>query len=133
CAKVADFGLARSLSHSATGHTGALTPAFAPPEFFQGRTHRQSDQYALAVTYCLLRGGRLLFEGNAAQLMAGHLHQAPNLEMLPEEERAVLLRALAKNPEERWPDSQSFVHALEVVQPTVPVRPRAPRPLKRPF
>src|SRR5262249_2964757 len=36
--KVADFGLARLLQRSTTGHTGNLTPAYAAPEFFQNQT-----------------------------------------------------------------------------------------------
>ena len=112
CVKVADFGLARVLNYTVTGHTGSLTPSYAPPEFFDGKTHRHSDQYSLAVTYCMLRGGRLPFEGNAAQVMAGHLHRLPDLTMLPEEERLVVARALAKNPKQRWPSCGEFVSAL---------------------
>jgi serine/threonine protein kinase len=43
--KIADFGLARALEHSLTTHTGGMTPAYAAPEFFDGRTSRHSDQY----------------------------------------------------------------------------------------
>jgi serine/threonine protein kinase len=112
CVKVADFGLARFLKHTVTGHTGNLTPSYAAPEFFDGKTHRHSDQYSLAVTYCLLRGGRLPFEGNAAQMMVGHLHRSPDLTMLPDEERSVVARALAKNPAQRWLNCGAFVMAL---------------------
>ena len=75
--KVADFGLARILEHSQTGHTGGLTPSYAAPEFFDGKTSSQSDQYSLAVAYCHVRGGRLPFEGSLAEVMAGHVMQAP--------------------------------------------------------
>ena len=112
CVKVADFGLARVLSHTVTGHTGSLTLAFAAPEFFGGRTARQSDQYSLAVTYCQLRGGRLPFEGTPAQVVAGHLHKPPDLSMLPTEERPAVARALAKRPQNRWPGCREFVTAL---------------------
>src|SRR5262249_15192110 len=62
--KVGDFGLAKLLEHTATSATGgAMTVAYAPPEFVQGKVHRHSDQYALGVTYCELRGGRLPFGG----------------------------------------------------------------------
>jgi hypothetical protein len=107
--KVADFGLARVLTHTVTGHTGSLTPAYAAPEFFNGQTFRQSDQYSLAVTYCHLRGGRLPYTGTPAQIMAGHLLRPPDLTMLPENERPAVLRALAKRPEDRWPSSRAFV------------------------
>jgi hypothetical protein len=117
CVKVADFGLARVLSHTVTGHSGSMTPAYAAPEYFEGRTHRHSDQYSLAVAYCQLRGGRLPFEGNAAEVMAGHLHRPPDLTMLPEVERPVVARALAKNPAQRWPTCRTFVEELGKVMP----------------
>src|SRR5262249_43967587 len=46
--KVADFGLARVLEGVAASHSGALTPAYAAPELFEGRTTPWSDQYSLA-------------------------------------------------------------------------------------
>src|SRR5262249_34196790 len=52
CVKVGDFGLARLLQDEETGHSGSKTVAYAAPEFFDGRTAAQSDQYSLAVTYC---------------------------------------------------------------------------------
>ncbi len=110
--KVGDFGLARALAHSVTGHTGALTLAYAAPEFFEGQTTCQSDQYSLAVAYCQLRGGRLPFPGTVAQMVAGHLHRSPDLTMLPEEERPAVHRALSKTPRQRWPNCRAFVDAI---------------------
>ena len=91
--KVADFGLARILEHSQTGHTGSLTPSYAAPEFFDRKTSNQSDQYSLAVTYCHLRGGRLPFTGSFVEIMSGHVMRSPDLTMLPEAERPMVGRA----------------------------------------
>jgi WD40 repeat protein len=110
--KLADFGLARLLERQATSHTGAMTPAYAAPEFFKGQTTTQSDQYSLAVTYCQLRGGRLPFAGTPEEMMMGHSQGEPDLGMVPEAERPAVARALRKNPEERWPNSRAFVQAL---------------------
>jgi serine/threonine protein kinase len=110
--KVGDFGLARLLVHSITGHTGSLTVSYAAPEFFEGRTTRQSDQYSLAVTYCQMRGGKLPFEGSPAALVAAHLHRSPDLSMLPPEERPAVEKALAKRPADRWPSCRAFIEAL---------------------
>ena len=74
---MADFGLARVLENSTTGHTGSMTPSYAAPEFFDRKTSSQSDQYSLAITYCHLRGGRLPFEGHPAAVMAGHICASP--------------------------------------------------------
>jgi formylglycine-generating enzyme required for sulfatase activity len=110
--KVADFGLAKLLEQSVATNSGAMTPAFAAPEFVRGETSPRSDQYALAVSYCQLRGGRLPFVGNHAQVLAGHLMEPPDLSMLPEEERPAVARALSKQPDERWPSCHDFVRAL---------------------
>jgi hypothetical protein len=110
--KVADFGLVRIMEHTVSGHTGNLTVAYAAPEFFEGHTCQNSDQYCLAVTYCHMRGNRLPFTGTAAQMVHGHLHRQPDLSMLPEEERPAVARALSKNPQDRWPSCGAFVDAL---------------------
>jgi formylglycine-generating enzyme required for sulfatase activity len=111
--KVGDFGLLRSLRGSqSTRQTGGVTVAYASPEMFGGRISRHSDQYSLAVAWCELRGGRLPFDGDPMQLMAGHMMHEPDLSMLPEEERPALRRALSKQPEERWPSCAAFVEAL---------------------
>jgi hypothetical protein len=111
--KVGDLGLARRLERSVAPHTGSMTLAYAPPEFFQGQVAQTSDQYSLAVTYCLLRGGRLPFAGSPAQVVHGHLHRAPNLTMLPPPERPAVARALAKRPRDRWPSCARFAEAIE--------------------
>jgi serine/threonine protein kinase len=110
--KVADFGLARVLERSVASKSGGMTVAYAPPEFFRGQATRQSDQYSLSVSYCQLRTGTLPFRGTPLQMMAGHVEQPPSLISLPERERMVVARALAKRPGDRWPDCRSFVEEL---------------------
>lgn len=110
--KIADFGLAKLLEKTVATSSGSMTPAYAAPEFFKGEVHLRSDLYSLAVSWCEIRGGRLPFAGNFAELMAGHLQGAPDLTMLPEEEREVVARALDKDPEKRWASCKEFVEAL---------------------
>jgi serine/threonine protein kinase len=111
--KIADFGLAKFQEKSLATNSGAMTPAFAPPEFFRRKTSNQSDQYSLAISYCLLRTGILPFQGQMAEMMAGHLNEPPDLSGLEEGEREILARALAKNPEQRWPSCRAFAQALQ--------------------
>jgi formylglycine-generating enzyme required for sulfatase activity/serine/threonine protein kinase len=110
--KVADFGLAKLLEHTVASHTGAMTLAYAAPEFMKGQVSQHSDQYCLAVTYCELRTGRLPFGGNFHEMMFGHMHQPPDLSRLDTEEREVVARALSKEPGQRWPSCRAFVDAL---------------------
>lgn len=111
-AKIGDFGLIRKLETNETSHTGMMTSAFAAPEFFEGKTSNNSDQYSLAVSYCLLRGGSLPFSGSIVQILKGH--NSPDLTMLPEIERKTVKKALAKNPTDRWQNCKSFIDALKV-------------------
>jgi formylglycine-generating enzyme required for sulfatase activity len=111
--QVADFGLARVLAHTFATQTGVHTPHYAPPESFEEKLTRWSDQYSLAVTYCQLRGDRLPFQGNAAQVLNAHLTKAPDLTMLPPAERPVVARALQKDPKQRWPDCRTFAGELD--------------------
>jgi RND family efflux transporter MFP subunit len=138
--KVADFGLARLMEQSILSASGAMTPAYAAPEFLSGKVSTRSDQYCLAATYCHLRGNALPFTGTVAEVITGHLTKAPNLSMLPEPERPIVAKGLAKNPDYRWPSCLAFVEALQnavrgiptaiVAEepegdfPTVPERPR---------
>ena len=61
--KVADFGLAKVLEQSVASASGAMTPAYAAPEFFKGEATRSSDQYSLAISYCQLRGEPIAVPG----------------------------------------------------------------------
>ena len=111
--KVADFGLAKSLKGIIENRSFSGTPAYSPPEFFQGKVASASDQYSLAVTYCQLRTGRLPFEGSFSEIVAGHLHGSPNLDGLTEKERQIVVRALAKNPALRWDNCTKFIGELQ--------------------
>jgi serine/threonine protein kinase len=111
--KVADFGLSSlEIRGMMAGVQEGLTYPYAAPETFRRKVVCQSDQYSLAVTYCLLRGGRLPFSGPPAIIMLGHLFHAPDVSMLPEPERPIVERALAKEPAGRWADCRTFVEAL---------------------
>jgi formylglycine-generating enzyme required for sulfatase activity len=111
--RLADFGLAKILVGNHVSHTGMMSVPYVAPEVFDHRVSSRSDQYSLAVTYCQLRTGRLPFERESeAQFMYAHLHVPPNLSRLPEAERLAVARALAKSPDERWPNCRAFVAAL---------------------
>jgi formylglycine-generating enzyme required for sulfatase activity/serine/threonine protein kinase len=109
--KVADFGLAKA-GDKLAAHSGGLTLHYAAPELFTVGASDTTDQYALAVSYCQLRNGRLPFEGSVESVVKGHLYHAPNLSMLNSAESAVVARALAKEPGERWQSCKKFLREL---------------------
>lgn len=112
--KVADFGLVKTLERSGgSGILGGVTPLYAPPETFTGNISGRSDQYSLAVVYQELLTGQRPFNGkNARQLADQHLNAEPELRALPESERPIIARALAKDPAKRFPNCLTFVRAL---------------------
>ncbi len=112
--KVADFGLVKDLEGVSASVTGGVTPVYAAPETFDGRVTRFSDQYSLAIVYQELLTGVRPFNGNTTrQLILQHMTQAPDLAPLPEGDRAVVGRALAKKGDERFPSCTAFAQALQ--------------------
>ena len=116
---LADFGIAKfSTAVSSTETMTRGTPIYMPPEQWQDRPVPATDQYALAaMTYELLTG-RPPFQGNHSQLMYQHFHVQPNpLSSINSRVSAdidsVVLRALAKQPKDRFPSIASFDQAFQ--------------------
>ncbi|MFL5243241.1 MAG: protein kinase domain-containing protein [Gemmataceae bacterium] len=130
--KVADFGLVQCIEELSIGNAGGdlpneFTPSYAAPELFQGSISRHSDQYSLAVTYQELLSGTRPFQGtNSRRLAVQHLSDKPDLSAIPENERPVLARALAKDPQDRFPSCLAFMRALISVQSSAPAVVLAP-------
>jgi hypothetical protein len=112
--KVADFGLVKTLERSSSsGLMGGVTPIYAAPETFSNKISKHSDQYSLAVVYVELLTGKRPFAGkNIRQLALQHMNELPDLSMLPATDRPILARALAKNPDERFPSCSAFIRSL---------------------
>jgi serine/threonine protein kinase len=86
--KVADFGLVKDIHDATASMMGGLTPIYAPPEVFEGRPSRKSDQYSLAIVYQEMLTAVLPFPGRtAAQLAAQHLNAKPRLSSLPDNDQ----------------------------------------------
>lgn len=129
--KLSDFGLTTVLGCPNAAHRRAGTPDYAAPEVFQGRLSDRTDQYALAVSYCLLRGGRLPFPDTPGKLKADYVRPVPDLAMLPEPERSAIARALARLPQDRWPSCRQLVAELSKTEAPAAPRPVAARPGER--
>src|SRR5262249_20086664 len=112
--KVADFGLVKHLERAGnTGILGGVTPLYAAPETFSNHISGRSDQYSLAIVYQELLTGQRPFKGkNPRALAQQHINDEPDLRVLPEADRPVVARALAKDPAKRFPNCLAFVRAL---------------------
>jgi serine/threonine protein kinase len=121
--KLCDFGLATATGSPAVRHRRNGTPCYAAPEVFRGFLSDQTDQFALAVTYCELRGGRLPFNNAPKEFDPNYVHPAADLSMVGEPERPIVARALAPAAPDRWSSCGSFLRRLARV---VPMRAGAP-------
>lgn len=131
-AAVGDFGLARIVQRLGIQQTGMGTPAYAAPELLRGLPHRTSDQYCLAMTYVELRTGRLPFdEPDAMAIARRHLEGRLDLDRagLPPDELAVILKATAMDPHDRYASCSEMVRALrQAVEGVFTLRARGPAP-----
>jgi WD40 repeat protein/serine/threonine protein kinase len=112
--KVADFGLAKLVEQSLlqnASHAG--TPAYMAPEVWNNQLSVHSDQYSLAAMYAEMRSGCFPFARDSlASLMRAHLLDPPDLASLGPRERQVVAKALAKEPDQRYPNCIGFVKLL---------------------
>ncbi|HEV2238463.1 MAG TPA: serine/threonine-protein kinase, partial [Ktedonobacterales bacterium] len=114
---LADFGVAKAMAEAGqkTQVTGTL--AYMAPEQFSGAFSPATDQYALAVMTFQLLAGRPPFEGDLATVTQAHLNEAPpslrafNPTVSPRLD-AVIARALAKRPGDRYPTVAAYGQAL---------------------
>jgi serine/threonine-protein kinase len=110
--KLSDFGLASALSSPLKSHRRAGSPEFSAAEVFQGQLSDRTDQYALAVSYCWLRGGRLPFTNSPGDFKSKYIRPAPDLSMLSRPEQPIVARALAPAPRDRWPSCGELIARL---------------------
>jgi serine/threonine protein kinase len=114
--KVADFGLVKDIKDVTGSMMGGLTPLYAPPEVFDGRPSRRSDQYSLAIVYQEMLTGELPFPGTTAvQLARQHLHANPRISALPEHDQPAIAQALSKNPSDRFGSCCELIDALNQI------------------
>ena len=130
--KVADFGLVKEVQEATQSLMSGLTPAYAPPELFDGRPNRYSDQYSLAIVFAEMVGGERPFDGTtAAKLAVQHMQSKPNLQRLSPRDQGIVLKALAKNPELRFGTCREFVEELLARQARTKAKKRRTNPNAR--
>ena len=121
---LADFGIARALE-STTRFTGTGegvgTPEYMAPEQARGLADGRADLYAAAIILYEMLTGRVPFGGaSAIEVLLRHVQDPlPVVPLrtaqpaLPPAIEAVLLRALAKDPDDRYQRGADLVAAVE--------------------
>ncbi len=124
--RVLDFGIAKVIADEDTftqltqDGRAPLSPTYASPEQLRGeaRLTPASDVFSLgAVAFQLLTGERPFNESDRNRMGIGLPVPAPSLRArnpaVPPSVEEVVLRALASDPEERFPHAGAFAEALD--------------------
>jgi len=126
---LADFGIARHSQSSTTTMASAGTPAYMAPEQIRGEeVSPATDIYELAIMFYEMLTGRRPFRGDEAESLTSgatsgervryaHLNlKAQNPSSIrpdiPQSLSDTILKALAKSPQDRYHDTQSFYMAV---------------------
>jgi serine/threonine protein kinase len=140
-AKVTDFGIARADQATTLTRTGMVLGSanYVAPEQAQGITvGPAADQYSLGCVLFEAITGQPPYRGaNAVAIATQHVDApVPNprerLPDLPGHVAALLARALAKNPGERFPSTAAIADALAAACSATPVARRPPVASGRP-
>ncbi|MBA2692978.1 MAG: serine/threonine protein kinase [Rubrobacter sp.] len=120
--KVADFGIARIVEDDVeTGEPGEIigSARYMSPEQLRGReATQQSDIYSVGILLYHCLAGRPPFSGDLKSLARQQLHETPtpirrlNRKVTPHME-AVVMKALEKNPEYRYPSATAMLDEME--------------------
>lgn len=119
-----DFGIASTTG--ATGEASGMSVPWSPPESFAEppRSDTRTDVWALGATLYSLLAGRSPFERPGQRNSSADLIERIERAALPqlgrpdspESLQRLLERAMAKNPDDRYPSAVAFARALQKVQ-----------------
>jgi len=130
--KLMDFGLARALGGPNLTQRGVIvgTPAYLPPEQALGkRSDTRSDLYSLGCVLYEMVTGRPPFHGDEpVKVIFSHINDLPAMprNLAPEIPTAleqIILRLLAKDPDQRYQSAGELSQALKSVKEGAEARP----------
>jgi len=120
--KVSDFGSALNLNADATQIHRVGSLAYMPPEQIEGGdVDCRADIYALGAVLYHLIGGRPPFDAPHQMALMHQIYHQPPLPLVGQRQGvtealdAVVLKALAKSPHERYADWEAFAQALSAL------------------
>ncbi len=113
--RLADLGLARL--QSADGSRAGTLPYMAPEVLRDGSASAASDQFSLAVVLWEALHGRRPFTGSTAAEIATSIAGPPPVapRVVPRRLQHVLARALAADPDRRWPSATALAAELRAI------------------
>jgi len=134
--KILDFGVARIEKDARiTGQNMIVgTPEYIAPEQIRSSAARpSSDLYSLGCVLFEMVTGRLPFEGKTTVLLVRHINDAPPVPStlqptIPPAIDRLILRLLAKKPEDRHRDAYHLVEDLQRLLDSLPGRETSQKP-----
>jgi serine/threonine protein kinase len=112
--KIGDYGLSKLISASRrSGQTESVgTFHYMAPEIGRGVYGKGIDIYALGIILYEMLTGRVPFDGETSQeIIMKHLTDNPDTTAVPQPFRAVIQRALRKDPDKRFESVQQMLDA----------------------
>ncbi|MFY0531287.1 serine/threonine-protein kinase [Nannocystis pusilla] len=122
CLKLMDFGIAQIIDHQKLTMTGQLlgSPAYMAPELINGKPiDSRTDLFAVGVMLYQLATGELPFSGRNPHEVLARIAEAeytrPSIicSLVDDELEAIIDRALAREPEQRYQTADDLVRDLE--------------------
>jgi serine/threonine protein kinase len=126
--KLVDFGIAKlaQSQHSVVQTREGLSlgsPTYMSPEQAAGKKiiDKRADIYALGITFYKTLTGEAPFTGDVSEVMAQHITQAPKPPCdinakISENLNAIVLKMLAKNPDDRYQSLEEFIVAIDAIK-----------------
>lgn len=143
--RLADFGIARLLKSGSYSTNVSGTLAYMAPEAFDGKRNEQTDVWSAGVIFYQLLAGRLPYDQQDTPAFVGAIMREdppPLQESVPEVLRLVVMKALQREPSQRYAtakemrrDLREAEHKLwqrdqnsSVIAPVAPPPARIPQP-----
>ena len=123
---LSDLGIAFIVDGGSSDmETGAFagTVPYSAPEQIRNKPRRASDQYSLGIIIYEWLTGECPFQGRVEEIISQHFYDTPpslrkKVPTIPSEIEAIVLKALSKEPEDRFASVQEFAQVLEAASKT---------------
>ncbi|HSE83859.1 MAG TPA: serine/threonine-protein kinase [Thermodesulfobacteriota bacterium] len=118
--KVMDFGVAKVAGENGQTRTGMVGSFLyiSPEQILGEEASAQSDIYSFGITFYQMVTGRVPFNGDSEyKIMKAHLEEKPAIPWvinsnISKEIGKVILKAIAKNPKDRYPNIKELIEDL---------------------